>query len=1127
MSDLQKDSPWSAEADLIGRRGFISTAGAASLAALWQAALWPEALWPANSSGSVSDGHGRAATADLPEVLRQLQAMTRLELTTWRYHPPDLPHGEAPALDDAAWPQVQVGRGGGHAPQGAHHGAGWYRAWVTIPRELAGERLRGARLQFVLRGGPRVRLFFDGGLVEQGPSEALAPVPFAEKARPGDKILVAILVQPGADGHGYFAGAGLLAAYPRQAVDPGVLRDELAAAAALIAGLRPPAARQRALDAAVAALSFSQPTGETAADPISNAALLAAQREIEALRPWMKQYKIWAVGNSHIDLAWLWPWTEALAVVRDTFTTVLQLMREYPGFIYTQSSSQDFAWLEHRYPPLFAAIQQRVKEGRWEMVGGMWVEPDLNMPDGESLVRQLLLGKRYIQSRFGVDVRVGWNPDSFGYSWQLAQIYKRSGVDYFVTQKLMWNDTTPPPHHLFWWEAPDGSRVLTYFPHGYANGTDPVEMARILADYAPETGIPEMMHLYGVGDHGGGPTRRMLDDIQRWKQPAAVFPELQYSTAGAFFAEVEKRRAAGLRIPVWRSELYLQYHRGTYTTQSETKQRVRRTEVRLHNAERYSALAMQFTARPYPQAELEDAWRRLLFDQFHDMMAGSGIAVNYREAAENLRIAGMYCEQATAGSLAGLAALADTRGPAGGVAAVIFNPHSWPRTDPVELEVELPAPAASVRVTGADGRELPSQVVARDDRGQGFRLLVIAGPLPPLGYEVVQVAPGAPGPAAGRLRAARLHLENEFLSLRLNPRNGNIASLVDKATGREAFAPGAYHGRVLPHANGRPAWAAPLRPLPAEGNVLQFFQDQPEEWDAWNIQANYEKFPLGPVTLESIELAECGPARAAIRVVRKFQSSRFVQQLRIYPGVPRVDVHTAVDWREQHVLCKAAFPLATAGEQATYEIPYGTIGRPTNPTTPAAMAEWEVCAQTWADLSGPRRGFALLNDSKFGYDCHGNVLRLTLLRSPTWPDPHADQGRHEFTYALLPHAGGWRRGGVMRQGHQLNSPLLAVAAGQHEGPWPARRSFASIAPDYLILKVIKKAEDDDALILRLYEFHGRGARARIRLPARAARVAEVNLMERGETPVVLSPDRQTVSLAVGPYEIRTLKMWPA
>lgn len=1105
--------------DGIGRRTFMSAAGAASLAALWEAALRPEALW----AGVRADG-SQGPAPDLPQALQRLQAMTRLELTAWRFHPPDLSHGENPALDDSAWQAVTVIPGERHQ----HHGAGWYRTRVTIPPELAGERLRGARLEFVLRGGPRVRVFFNGGLVEQGPTQALAPVPFAERAQPGEKILVAVLIQPGPGGQGYFAGAGLLAAYPRRAVDPGILRDELASAAALIAGLRPPAAQRHVLEAAVAALP---PLGaaEEAADPLPSGALLAAQREIVTLRPWMKEYKIWAVGNSHIDLAWLWPWTEALAVVRDTFTTVLQLMRDYPGFIYTQSSSQDFAWLEHRYPPLFEAIRRRVKDGRWEMVGGMWVEPDLNMPDGESLVRQLLLGKRYIQSRFGVDVRIGWNPDSFGYSWQLAQIYKRAGVDYFVTQKLMWNDTTPPPHKLFWWEAPDGSRVLTYFPHGYGNGTDPVEMARILAEYAPETKIPEMMHLYGVGDHGGGPTRQMLDNIQRWEQPRAVFPQLQYSRAGDFFAEIEKRRAAGLEPPVWRSELYLQYHRGTYTTQSDTKQRVRRTEVRLHNAERWSALAMHYAGRAYPQAELEDAWRRLLFDQFHDMMAGSGIAVNYHEAAENLRIAGMYCEGATQGSLAGLAALADTRGAANGAAAVIFNPHSWPRTDAVAIAVELPAPAESVKVIGAGGRELPSQVLHRDARGQQFQILVAAGPLPPLGYEVVQAVPGEAA-RGGMPRATSYELENEFLRLRLNPANGNIASLVNKATGREAFAPGAYHGGVLPHAKGRPAWAAPLAPLPAEGNILQFFQDKPEQWDAWNIQADYENYPLGPVTVESIEQIEHGPARAAIRVVRRFQNSRFAQDLRVYPGVPRVDVGTVVDWHEQHVLCKAAFPLAAASDWATYEIPYGTIQRPANPRTPAEMAEWEVCAQTWADLSDERRGFALLNDSKFGYDCHGNVLRLTLLRSPTWPDPHADQGRHEFTYALYPHAHGWWRGGVMRQGHQLNSGLLAVAAERHAGRWPARHSFAAIQPGNVMLKVIKKAEDSGAMILRLYEFAGRPARARIQLPARAAQVIETNLMERPERAAAsgprLSADGRSVSLAVGPYQIRTLQLTP-
>ncbi|HEY4953633.1 MAG TPA: hypothetical protein VII02_01980 [Gemmatimonadaceae bacterium] len=288
-----------------------------------------------------------------------------------------------------------------------------------------------------------------------------------------------------------------------------------------------------------------------------DASLRTAHTELQTLNPWLKGFYIRATGNSHIDMAWLWPWTETVEVVRDTFQSALDLMREYPDFTFTMSSARAYAWMEDKYPALFKQVQERVKEGRWEIVGGMWVEPDLNLPDGEALSRQVLIGKRYFKEKFGVDVKIGWNPDSFGYNWQLPQIYKRSGMDYFVTQKIYWNDTTKFPHKLFWWEAPDGSRLLTYFPHDYANSIDPPKMASDLAMYAPAMKSNEMMYLFGVGDHGGGPTRTMLDLATKFMDPNIVFPTVKFGTAMGFFDDLNKN-LANLNVPIWKDELYFE-----------------------------------------------------------------------------------------------------------------------------------------------------------------------------------------------------------------------------------------------------------------------------------------------------------------------------------------------------------------------------------------------------------------------------------------------------------------------------------------------------------------------------------------------------------------------------------------
>src|SRR5580698_6695507 len=590
-----------------------------------------------------------AQAANTPDpykaTLDRLQSLSSQGETEWRFHA-DIPHPEDPLVDDSAWGTFTVKNvsGGGGANNNEEHWKGTrvFRRWVQIPEKMNGYGVLGSKVRLDLRfGSPSgliITVFSNGAILYRGSDDDILPVLLTESAQPGQKFLIAARVVAGDEVQSEFFHAELMVDPPRRRPDPGFLRMEILSARPIIAAYEDgKAERQRQLDEAVKAIDFAAlDRGDQSA---FDASLKASHAKLEALKPWLQQFKVRIVGNSHIDMAWLWPWTETVEVVRNTFQSVLDLMREYPDFKFTMSSARTYEWIQEKYPDMFHEIEQRVKEGRWEIIGGMWVEPDLNMPDGESLVRQILVGKRYFQKNFGVDVKIGWNPDSFGYNWQLPQIYKKSGMDYFVTQKLLWaHEFTTFPYKLFWWQAPDGSKLLTYFPRDYAASIEGPGMAGQVAIWMPSIygktipEKPEMMHLYGVGDHGGGPTRVMLDHAEQLRTPDAVFPKLEFSFARDFFAEMEKK-LPGMTVPTWDGELYFQYHRGVFTTQAETKRRIRRSEENVLNAEKFASLASMF-GRPYP--DMESTWKNLLFDHFHDIMPGSGIAVNYLEAKRNL-----------------------------------------------------------------------------------------------------------------------------------------------------------------------------------------------------------------------------------------------------------------------------------------------------------------------------------------------------------------------------------------------------------------------------------------------------------------------------------------------------------
>jgi len=1057
------------------------------------------------------------ATDPYQPTLDRLESLTTLPLSEWRFHA-DVPHPEDSSLNDSGWETVKVG-------DKWSTGSRVLRRWIEIPEKLNGYAVLGARVKLDLRfdfmwnnkGPVMIAVFSNGSLVSRGDDDMQQPIPLTENAQPGQKFLIAVRIDaPEVDTLFHHAQLRVEPAASRP--DPAMMRMEILAARPMIVAYEEGRAeRQQKLDAAVQAIDFSLLDKDDQA--AFDASLRQAQNKLQSLNAWLKQFTVRAVGNSHIDMAWLWPWTETVEVVRNTFQSVLDLMREYPDLKFTMSSARTYEWMQEKYPDMFEQIKQRVKEGRWEVIGGMWVEPDLNMPDGESLVRQILVGTRYFQKNFGADIKIGWNPDSFGYNWQLPQIYKKSGIDYFVTSKLLWaTDYTKFPYRLFWWQAPDGSRLLTYFPHEYANEFNPEQITQDLSFYAPliygtkVTDSPQMLYLYGIGDHGGGPTRIMLDQANRLRDRDTVFPKIEFSTAKEFFADLTQE-LPNLKVPIWKDELYFEYHRGVYTSQAETKQRIRRDEELMLDAEKYASLASLF-GRPYAQDQFELAWKNLLFDHFHDVMPGSGIAVNYLDAKRNLEDVARSAKEITDGALDEILAHVNTQGD--GVPVVVFNSLSWPRTEVIEAEVQLPDQARQVEVVDARGQRVEHQLLAMDSATNRARLLILAD-TPAMGYRTYFVRSAANTGASLDVHNRRLvhvvttsgnTMENGSVRVTVDPQTGCITSLFDLRNQTETLAPSETDTGGLRTS--------------ACGNLLQAFYDKPKRWDAWNIDSDFEKQHWDLDKADEVKLVERGPLRAVIRVKKHFQNSTFVQDITTYAGVPRVDVKMQVEWHEKHILLKVAFPLSTHSDIATFEIPYGSIERPTTRNTPAEQAKFEVPAQRWADLSNTKHGFSLLNDSKYGYDVKGNVLRLSLLRSPEWPDPHADEGHHEFTYSLYPHGGNWRDAQTVRRGYELNYKLIAMRAQKHEGTLPREHSFVRVEPDNVVLTAIKKSEDDDSLVLRFYEWAGREADVKLQLPAGAQSASETDLMERSIASLAMHNDAVTVHTK--PYEIKTLKV---
>ena len=803
------------------------------------------------------------------------------------------------------------------------------------------------------------------------------------------------------------------------------------------------------------------------------------------------------VGHSHIDVVWLWTLAETRRKCARTFSTALRLMEAYPEFQFAQSQAQLYAFVQQDYPDLFAQIKARVREGRWHPVGSTWVEPDCNIPNGESLIRQVLHGRRYFAREFGVHDDVLWLPDTFGYAWSLPQILRQCGIRAFFTTKLLWNDTTRLPHNSFWWEGIDGSRVLAHNPPvGLEGVVTANHLRKSWHAYRERSRTAHVLQTFGYGDGGGGVTAEHLD-AARVLETAPGLPHAQLSNVSEFFAAL---RRDGGRLPAWRDELYLELHRGTYTTHAWLKQANRRAEAALYVTDLLCALASghaNAASRRHVAATLDALWKCLLTNQFHDIVPGTAVEAAYADTRRDFEWLQQGCETLQATMLDRIAPRSPTASPG---ARTIVNPLPWARRE----IVTLPANAPVVAVRDCRGTTLPSQVVLDGRRPR----VLCAVSVPAMGSTTILPGPDLLPRQSRKVRPPATPGELDTPHVRIAfDADGTISSFVDKGSGREIVPRG---GRL---------------------NAFQTYRDEPPHWEAWDIDPGYQQKPVTVFRDAVVDVLECGPVRWRARVRWSSDSgSRLDQDICTYSEGPLVEFDTRVTWRERRTLLKVAFPLAVRTRRATYEIPFGAIARPTEPRTRRDRARWEVAGQQWADLSERGFGVSLLNDCKYGYDCRGTTLRLTLLRSPRYPhhaEPmtktsgrYTDQGRHRFTYALLPHAGSWREGGTVRRARELNVPCLDL-----EGVREVRFApLVSVASDNLQVSAVAPCDDTRDVCVRVYESHGVGGPAAIDLGCRCRDVRLVDL--EGRTRRRLGDRQGRVRLTFRPFEIKTICLTP-
>jgi len=1017
----------------------------------------------------MDSGYSDAASLLIKKLEGKLEELTEYRRQfAWRFFQGESPKAYEASFDDSSWEEIDL-----PATFDARKGDGWFRCKFTVPQKIKGIDVEGSIVK--LFSSPilsKTEIYINSRKVLSADywTELRGPrIIISRNAKPKDECAIAVHV---------------FKKYEPVSIPAFEIRFEKVENIIF------------EVESFIQELRFARILDENMANMVSQKFNMAvinenpsslieeirkARSQMAGLRGKAKQFKVHLVAHAHIDMNWLWPWKDTVATVKNTFSTMLRLMEKYPDFCFSQSQAAVYRVVEEKFPEMFESIRRYVKEKRWDITASMWVEADLNMAGTEALIRQFLEAKHYIKEKFGFEPEVCWEPDTFGHIWTMPQIIRKTGGKYYYFMRCGKGEP------LFWWESPDGSRVLA-FTSIYNNFVSPKNIVDLVIDLYERYGLKTAMFVYGVGDHGGGATVEDIEAAYKIREKD-LLPDVFFSTTHDFFREAQSELNSK-RVPIINDELQFIFD-GCYTTHGDIKRYNRLCERLLVDAEKFAAFSGD-----YPHENLRKAWRNMLFNQFHDILDGSGTSEAYiyprKQAEESIQIAREILDSS-------IQRIADQIGfSRSEIAVVVFNSLSWSRIDIVRVRVPKERIPHRPMLISADGRE---KVEAQFN---GEELIFVAE-VPPMGYKTYYlIEEEGTREKPSTVQCNNHIIENEYFKLEIDRDSGAISSLLDKAENRFIFKRDRFPSTK-----------------PILSNLFQILYELPHSMSAWIIGeiSRTENLVRGA----TVEILENGPVRARIKIVHEPLNSEITQYISLYKGIPRVDFDTIIDWKEtsddskEAPMLKVSFTPILGDSKVTYEIPFGYVERIADGT--------EVPALRWVDISDGKYGVSLLNDCKYGFDAEGNTIRMTLLRTSYSPDPKPDVGVHLVKYSLYPHLGSWKEALTFRRGYEINHPLEAVTVmnpSSIEGSKPEEFSFLRISPENVIVSAVKKAADSEDFIIRMYDATGEGADVEITVNLAAQTAYETDLLEREIKPVNIRQNKIRVRLS--PFEIKTIRI---
>lgn len=1032
----------------------------------------------------------------LREDIEKMIIVEKREITAYKSLEGKKKDGHVCAIDGqwkdyvmgTAWNQVDAHR--------------WFRTTITIP-----ESMDGKHVEFLITTGregewdatnPQMIFYLDGQLI-QGIDVNHREVTISGKAKAGDSYEIAVLAYSGmVEGdlviHTYLIAVDdrvqklyydllipLQSAYVLKKADEENYRRVLQSMAP-------------ALDALDLRDAYSEKfySSIEKAEQILKEAFYSEERECPTVS---------AIGHTHIDIAWLWTVEQTREKVLRSFSTVLRLMEQYPDYKFMSSQPILYQFVKEQEPEMYEKIKERIREGRWEVDGAMWLEADCNLTGGESLVRQIIKGHRFFLEEFGKESKSLWLPDVFGYSAALPQILKKSGIPYFMTTKIAWNQYDQLPNDTFIWKGIDGSEVFAFMPTTtdydkdqglnisfsdtrntttYTGIVNPNMALGTFKRFQNRDLTEDTLMLFGFGDGGGGPTKEMLESAERLKYGIPGIPKIRQEFEQDYFDRTYEKIHDLPDMPTWDGELYFEYHRGTLTSMARNKRSNRKNEILYTQMETASCMA-GIEKDEQLQNVLDKGWDILLINQFHDIVPGSSIKPVYEQTDKEYH----EIEEAGKEELNRVVSAAVGRLSMEKEGVVVMNTQGYERDDLVVLDdgTEIP------RLVDEDGRNVPAQKTADG------RYLLYVSHIPPLGYKKLYETEELLEESTGK--EWDYTFENPFIKVCFNEKM-EITSLYEKEAEKELI----QEGRC--------------------GNVLRTYEDRPMQWDNWDIDVFYQRKPYEADWYSPARVIENGEVRMVVEFECGFLDSTVTQQVCLYHQIPRIDFRTKADWKTHHVILKTHFPVDVNTTRASYEIQFGNVERETTNNYSWDTAKFEACGHKWADLSENSSGISLLNDCKYGYGIKKGEMSLTLIKSGTYPNEDADIGEHEFTYSIYPHAGRWQEAKTVEMAYNLNVPMLAKRTGRQEGCGGEYESFLKCSQESCFVEVIKKAGDGNGVIVRMYENKNNRVRAQIQTAYPIAHVYECNLLEENEEE--LTAGKNCFETVFKPYEIKTFRL---